>query len=118
MRGSHTDAINPQVMLLPLVLAAIPVVPIQFPAGSECGVFVGRGPVDLTLQLDGAQTFEIDPKPAPNRPPLEVMLLVPKEEAYAVIEPARYQRLRTPRGGRYVYRVMSAAPVDVRFCAF
>ena len=109
---------NPQAMLLPLVLAAIPVVPIQFAAGSNCGVYMGRGPVDLTLQLNGAQTFEIDPRPAPNRPPLEVMLLVPQEEAYAVSEPARYQRLRTPRAGRYVYRVMSAASVDVRFCAF
>ena len=105
-------------MILPLLLAAIPVVPIQFAPGSSCGVFVGRGPVDLTLQLAGAQTVDIDPTPAPNSPSLEVMLLVPGEEEFAVIEPATYKRLRTPRGGRYIYRVMTAAPVDVRFCAF
>ncbi|AII49184.1 hypothetical protein KR52_08515 [Synechococcus sp. KORDI-52] len=46
------------------------------------------------------------------------MLLVPGEEEFAVIEPAACKRLHTPRGGRYIYRVMTAAPVDVRFCAF
>ncbi|WP_156957649.1 hypothetical protein [Synechococcus sp. KORDI-52] len=56
--------------------------------------------------------------PAPNSPSLEVMLLVPGEEEFAVIEPAACKRLHTPRGGRYIYRVMTAAPVDVRFCAF
>ena len=39
---------------VPSLLVAIPVVPIQVATGSNCVAFVGRGPVDLTLQLAGA----------------------------------------------------------------
>lgn len=59
---------------------------------------MGRGPVDLTLQLAGAQTVDIDPTPAPNSPPLEVKLPVPEEKEFAVIETAAYKRLRPPAG--------------------
>ena len=114
MRGSHTDDINPQDMFLLLVLAGIQVVPIQFATGSNCGVYVSHGPVDLILQLAGAQTFEIKPRPVPNRPPLEVMLLVPLVEAFAVIEPARCLGLRTPRGAATSIKSKMSS-VNVRF---
>ncbi|QNG26144.1 hypothetical protein [Synechococcus sp. HK01-R] len=112
-------------MLLPLLSAAasaapIPVVPIQFARGSSCGTYAGAAPVELMLQLAGAQDWRIDPRldPRPDAVPLQVMVIYPGEEADGMAEPAGYRRIRTPRAGLYRYRVLNGDAVDVRFCVF
>ena len=95
-------------------------VPIQFASGSSCGTYAGAAPVELTLQLAGAQDWRIDPRldPRPDAVPLQVMVIYPGEEADGMAEPAGYRRIRTPRAGLYRYRVLNGDAVDVRFCVF
>ena len=112
-------------MLLPMLSASasaapIPVVPIEFARGSSCGTYAGAAPVELTLQLGGAQEWRIEPRldPRPDAVPLQVMVIYPGEEADGMAEAAGYRRIRTPRAGLYRYRVLNGDAVDVRFCVF
>lgn len=91
----------------------------HFTAGSRCGLFVGKGPIELTLEVKAGQVVQALPNQDPDQTkPLMVQLAYPGQP-FSPALPAAFESRRVQGGGTYRYRILStgtAPEADVRFC--
>lgn len=106
-------------MLPSLLVAALPVVPMRFTPGSWCGLYVGKAPVELTLNVQAGQVVQATPNPDPDQSrPMQVQLAYP-HQPFSPPLPAAFESRRVRGSGTYRYRILSSgtAPnADVRLC--
>lgn len=105
---------------LPSTLAAAPgPTQMHFVVGSRCGLYVGKAPVELSLNVKAGQVVQVIPNQDPDQSkPYAAQVAYPGED-FSPALPAAFESRRVRGGGNFRYRILNggtADEVDVRLC--